>query len=55
MPTSRQELPEAIGRLEALLARKPGDARTLLMTAMLYDKMNALPKARETFEKKCWP
>lgn len=44
-------LPEAVKGLEATLAKKPDDERTVLMIAMLHEKMNALPKARESYEK----
>jgi Tfp pilus assembly protein PilF len=44
-------LPQAVSRLEAALAKKPDDAGTLLTMAMLHEKMNALPKAREAYEK----
>jgi tetratricopeptide (TPR) repeat protein len=45
------KLPEAVRRLEESLVKKPGDARALLTVAMLYEKMDAVPKARETYEK----
>jgi tetratricopeptide (TPR) repeat protein len=44
-------LPEAINRLEAKLAKKPDDQSSLLSLAVIYEKTSAFPKAREAYEK----
>ena len=44
-------LPEAIAQLEALLAKNPKDTRALMLSALIYEKMNDFSKARDTYEK----
>ncbi|PZR73570.1 MAG: hypothetical protein DLM52_10810, partial [Chthoniobacterales bacterium] len=45
------KLPDALARLNDILAKKPDDARALLMSGMIYDQLKDVAKAREAYEK----
>ena len=45
------KLPQAIALLEGLISKSPGNARALMLSALIYEKMNDFPKAREAYEK----
>ena len=44
-------LPEAIAQLEAVLTKNPKEVRALMLSALIYEKMNDLSKARDAYEK----
>jgi tetratricopeptide (TPR) repeat protein len=44
-------LPKAISQLEAILSNDPKNTRALMLSGLLYDKLNNFSKAREAYEK----
>lgn len=48
---AENKLPQAIGRLEALLLKTPDNARALLVAALIYEKLNDIPKTRDAYER----
>ena len=45
------DLPQAIENLKALLSKDVKNARALMLSALIYEKMNDFSKAREAYEK----
>jgi tetratricopeptide (TPR) repeat protein len=45
------KLPEAVTRLNAILAKRPNDVRALLLNGLIYDRLKDTGKAREAYEK----
>ena len=45
------KLSQAIALLEGLISKSPGNARALMLSALIYEKLNDFAKAREAYEK----
>ena len=45
------KLPDASSRVNGLLSKQPDDLRLLMLSGMIYDKMNQFTKARDVYEK----
>ncbi|MBV9010421.1 MAG: tetratricopeptide repeat protein [Verrucomicrobia bacterium] len=45
------KLPEALQRLNSILAKKPDDARALLLSGLIYDQLKDSTNARTAYEK----
>jgi tetratricopeptide (TPR) repeat protein len=45
------KLPEALARINAIVARKPNDVRPLLLSGLIYDQLKDAGKARDVYEK----
>jgi Flp pilus assembly protein TadD len=45
------KLSDASSHLSSLLSKQPDDLRLLMLSGMIYDKMNQFTKARDTYEK----
>lgn len=45
------KLPEALAKLEGLLTKNPRNARALMLSAVIYEKINEFTKARDAYEK----
>ena len=48
---ARNELPQAIAQLQTVLAKNPKDVRALMLSAIIYEKMNDFSAARDTYGK----
>jgi tetratricopeptide (TPR) repeat protein len=47
----RKKLPQAVNQLQALLVKTPNNKGVLVTLALVYDRMNDYPKARDAYEK----
>jgi Flp pilus assembly protein TadD len=45
------KLPQAIAQIESLLSKSPYNPRALMVSALLYERMNEFAKAKEAYEK----
>jgi tetratricopeptide (TPR) repeat protein len=45
------KLPDASSRVNSLLSKQPNDLRLLMLSGLIYDKMNQFTKARDAYEK----
>ena len=45
------KLPDASNRVNSLLSKQPDDVRLLMLSGLIYEKMNQFTKARDAYEK----